>query len=676
MLAIQNLLRIVGDRKLAVYGLGIQTEALLKELDAGRVLCLLDGYQTSGALYGVPVCPIEKAIGAGVQVIVAAARPESCKVIAKRVGELCRKNGVSLIDVEGRDLCGVPEARFDSPILGSVEKTALREAIDEADCVSVDIFDTLITRRTLFPSDVFDIVDARLRAQGIEIAQYANKRRDSERELMKNGEPSLREIYAHMVKACEISGVDAEYLADLEWKVDQALAVPRREVCELLEMVYAKGKPVYLVSDTYYTREQLVCLLEKCGMTAYTDILPSCEYGTSKTNLLFEKLKTKLRGRSCLHIGDSQTADVEGAQRAGIRAFKLCSGLELFEKAGYLGLWDHIRSLPDRIQAGMLVAKVFNSPFRRSPRDRLEIQTNFDIGYVLFAPVITEFVLWMRDRMREYGMKTVWFTARDGYLIKKLYDDLNGAADSLYFLTSRTAAIRAGMQTEEDLRYVEEMRFSGTLSELLEKRFGIRAGEDTPPMGSLMLFQKEIMERAAAERENVKTYLKGLPKPEGSIAFFDFVARGTVQMYTQRMLKNHLKGFYFMQQDIDRMGGLDVEAFTDGKNPVAKNYYILETVMTSPEPSVIGFDERGRPLYSEETRSAENMESVRQVQEGIERYFREYLEILPAACQRERELPGAILELVHKIEITAGEFWNLKVEDPFYNRTTSLADLV
>ncbi len=63
-------------------------------------------------------------------------------------------------------------------------------------------------------------------------------------------------------------------------------------------------------------------------------------------------------------------------------------------------------------------------------------------------------------------------------MIKKLYDEWNINKPSVYFLTSRIAAIRAGIEKTEDIEYVENMKFSGSLKEQLQERFGITIEEE------------------------------------------------------------------------------------------------------------------------------------------------------------------------------------------------------
>lgn len=676
----ENILRDYKNAKIAVYGLSPLTADLLERLDGYRVAGLLDGYQTSGTLYGKPILSIEEAIAEGVRLIIVAARPESCKIIAKRIGALCKKNAVKLIDIHGGDLNAPKEAAYTFAGVSGATKRELLDLIDSHDVISVDLFDTLIMRRSLFPADVFEMVDLRLRQRGIEIEDFAKKRLEGEKELGKNTVPTLLEIYSYIVENYSITGVRPEDFVQLEWEADRRLVVPRKELCAILAEAHAKGKPVYVVSDTFYTKEQLEGLLEQCGITCYMDILASCEYRIGKAQGLFEKLRERIPGKTCLHIGDSQDSDIDGAERSGLTACRLYSGLELFEKAGYLGLWERIDSLSGRIQAGMLAAKLFNSPFPfEEPGRRLHVDTAYDVGYLFFGPVISGFVIWLRREIQKRGLKNIWFGARDGYLIKQLYEQIDPAANSIYFLTSRTAAIRAGMEREEDIRYVEELRFSGSLREQLWERFGIRTEGDEERRG-LLDYRDEIFRAAGVNRRNYQKYLDTLELAEGDIAFFDFVARGTVQAYVQRLTPRHLRGFYFWQPDTEylREMGLDVQTFyAPEENAIEGSYLALEPVLMSPQPSVVGFDGEGAAVFAREDRTEEDLQTMWSVQAGISDYFQTYRKLDPAweNC-REKSLEAAVFSLVSKIEIRDAGFLSLKDEDTFFNRITKVGELL
>lgn len=684
-----KILKSYKDEKIAIYGLGTETERVLNEIAQDfQIVGLLDGYREEGELYHKPIISLQHAVNCQVKLILVVARPGSCRAILKRIGSVCMENQIALIDVRGKNLCDLKKARYQFKGTDGISRTRLMEQVDKNDVVSIDLFDTLIMRRTLFPTDIFDLVDCRLKEKGIVIADFCGRRLASEKHLAKSGAPTLIEIYSYMKTTYSIAGMAPEELAELEWETDYEMIVPRKEMCGFCEEVHRKGKEIYIVSDTYYTKEQLVRLLQKCGISFYQDIFASCEYKTAKTEELFHKLKDRMEGQKVIHIGDDLVADVESAKKHGITACQIYSGIELLEMAGYLGFWDSMEGVADRIKLGMFVAKLFNSPFQfEEEGQKIAVKTAFNLGYLLFAPIISDFVIWFARQVQKFDLRNVWLCARDGYLIKKMYDALGGDNASVYFLTSRTAAIRAGVEKEEDITYVSGMKFSGTVEKELEERFGISEqvteGTDGIAAKSLSDYSQAILRKAALNRKNYHTYMKQLQIAEGDIAFFDFVAKGTSQMYVQRLVPNHLKGLYFLQLEREYMQekGLDIVPFygngeTD-HSEIYENYYILETVLTSPMPSIKEFDEYGEPCYAKETRERKEIQCVQEIQDGILDYFMTYLRLCPKAeAVVNRKIDEHFLALIHGIEVRDKNFIGLKVEDPFFNRMTDIKDLL
>ena len=88
---LEKVLSEYGDHKIAVYGLGAETERVLGEIGKTfQVTGLLDSYQDSGTLYGKPIISLDRAAEEQVRLILVAARPGSCRAIAKRIGGICR----------------------------------------------------------------------------------------------------------------------------------------------------------------------------------------------------------------------------------------------------------------------------------------------------------------------------------------------------------------------------------------------------------------------------------------------------------------------------------------------------------------------------------------------------------------------------------------------------------
>lgn len=678
-------------QKIAIYGLSNETEKILDRIHYdGLVVGLLDGYKKDGELYGIPIISIQKAIEEQVSLILVVARPGSCKAIARKIGRVCDENNIALWDVRGNDLQKIQKISYDFKNIKGLTKKQIWDRIEKNDVISVDLFDTLIMRQTLFSTDVFELVDLRLKEQEIKINDFCGRRIQCEKELAQKGQVTLQHIYEYMIEKYHIENVKSEFLADMEWKIDYNLLIPRNEVCELLGQARKCGKKIYIISDTYYTRNQLIKILNKCNIDFYTDIFDSCEYGTGKTQGLFQIVRKELQKDSWLHIGDDIVADVENAKKNGINACQLQSSIDLLEMVGYFGLWDKTDKLQNRIKIGMFISKLLNSPFQfETETAKIKVTSAYDLGYLFFAPMITDFIIWFRQQIQKNQIKNVWFGARDGYLIKKMYDFLEKDDEkSVYFLTSRIAAIRAGMENDDDIAYVADMKYSGSLQEQLQERFGIKidnATVNTDVVGSVLRYSEIIVDASKGKRENYKKYIEKLEwkKNEKAIAFFDFVAKGTSQMYISRLIPNHIKGFYFLRLEEEQMKdkSLDIITFYTSmerdSSIIFDDYYILETMLTAPDPSVLEFDENGEPIYAKETRSKQDIECFMDAQQGIIDYYKNYLRLCPKDIRIEdKNIDEVFLKLIHGIDILDERFLSLNVEDPFFNRMTKITDVL
>ena len=79
-------------KKIALYGLGTETEKVLREVKNGcEIVGLLDGFRENGTLYGLPILPVKRAIGLGIALIIVVARPASCRAIVKRIGSFAER---------------------------------------------------------------------------------------------------------------------------------------------------------------------------------------------------------------------------------------------------------------------------------------------------------------------------------------------------------------------------------------------------------------------------------------------------------------------------------------------------------------------------------------------------------------------------------------------------------
>lgn len=668
---------------IALYGLGTETERFLNAYrNDYRIIGLLDGFRETGEMYGYPVISIQDAIDAGVSCIIVIARPGSCKAIAKRIGDVCRREKIDLFDVRGKDLLRGAAVAYDLNGIDGYSLESLKREIDSASIVSFDLFDTLITRKLSSYTDVFELVGKRLEGQNICIPDFPGLRLFAEKECSKYHAPTLSEIYAKVLDLADHTGITAKELAEMEWDIDRSTLLPRKRVFDLYKATFRSGKKVMITTDSYYTMSQLSALLSNYGLDGYSELLVSCDKGTSKTQKLFEYLIDMKDSEhdTILHIGDDEKADIESAQSYGIKPFRIYSSADLFDLLGGLGINNEIKNLSDRLKEGLFISRLFNDPFMFEKEDKsLTVSDAEDIGYLFCGPAITDFTVWLRERLREERFSQVLFSARDGFLVRKLYDLIDKKTKTYYFLTSRTAAIRAGVEDDEDIAYVDSMKYFGTDEESLLVRFGIKKND--LPEGTDKT--TAILKKAKKAKENNKKYIEDLKIAADKAAFFDFVAKGTTQMYLQRLFDQHLKGFYFLRLEPEFMSGkgLDIEPFYSDKeleeSAVFENYYILETVLTAPHSQVLEFDEEGASVYDVETRSEKDIDCSMRAQKGVEAFFKDYIVLLPEEEWRQnKKLDELFLSMINHIKIEDPNFLSLRVEDPFFGRMTDIKDVI
>lgn len=681
---------IIGKKNIALYGLGTETERTLTEWD-GRynVIGLLDGFKTEGEQFGYPIVDIRDIVKQNNVIIIVVARPGSCKAITKRIGDICKENNIELYDIRGKDLLQDTRVVYDFKSLNGYTKEELLEQIGQADIVSFDLFDTLIVRNVLSSSDVIELLEARLEEKGIKIPDFADKRIGAEKKLSNGRAPRLVNIYEDVLSDNPIENITANRLAELEYQTDINLLQPRKEMVDLIQTIKEMGKQIYITSESYYSQSQIEQILSSCGIGGIDELFVSCEYDVGKTSGLYEKVIDLAESRNILHIGDDAVADVEAVKRTGIKAFQIYSATELLDAVGGLNLTEDLQDISDKIRVGMFTATIFNSPFQFEDEEkRIHVDDAADIGALFCAPMILDFAYWFGRQAKKLKVSNILFCARDGYLLQRFYSKLYPEAKTNYLLTSRISAIRAGVSDETDIAYIDSMKFSGEAEENLKVRFGIDAGsialEDIDvEANGLLKYKKPILDAAQAKKRNNRRYIESLLLDDKPIALFDFVAKGTSQMYLQKLIPNNIYGLYFLQLEPEFMKdkGLQIQPFyteTERDNSaIFDNYYILETLLTSPEASVDEFDDDGQPLYADETRSEKDIACVMRAQEGIVEYVDKYLRLCPREkIKKNKKLDEIFLTLIHNIEIRDKDFLELVVEDPFFNRMTDIKDVL
>jgi predicted HAD superfamily hydrolase len=546
----------------------------------------------------------------------------------------------------------------------------LKDIIDGIEVLSFDIFDTLITRPLLKPDTVFDLIGIKVR-EFLGEQDFTLLRREAENNVRKKknyqGDCSIYEIYQELSKIANISDGVCEVIMSIEIEWELRLSVPRKEVIEVLNYAKFKGKKIILISDMYLTEDIIKKMLAKCNVHYYDELWVSSSVQKRKDNgLMWDHFKEKFQGKRTLHIGDNEHSDVQIAEGKGLLVYHVMSGSNMFyntDFGNHMGFHiENNSSLGDSVMFGPIISKEFNSPFKLSySNGKYQISDLKTLGFTIFAPILFSYTMWLIHKIKHDKVGAVLFLAREGYLLKKVFDicverlddeELNNVK-SVYFYTSRRASSVASLENVEDIYELLQISFEGTIADLLKVRFGINASEsklnkvislptdiDTVKQG-INDFIDAILARAKKERETYKEYINQIGLDDIKAAVVDVGYSGTIQYYMSKLLNKPLDGYYFVtsnkqrgtQFDGNTMHGFfrQNEDFATTDSAVYKYQLLLESVLTSDQGQFVNFekDMTGKlvPNFAVGGFAQYNFDSLKKIMMGIEEYFEETLTV-------------------------------------------------
>ncbi len=307
---------------------------------------------------------------------------------------------------------------------------AMRRAAD-ADLVSLDVFDTALTRLVDSPADLFAAVERVLATRiGAAASGFAQAREDAER---------LARMEAHRRGAEEI-GLDAigdalpgllpalgphrALVRSTELEVEAELLVPVPDILALTRRLAAAGRRFVFVSDMYLPADFIAERLRAGGYAGWDALYVSSGTGATKASGR-QWAAVRAAHPDCLrilHVGDDPQADGETPRRHGIDTLP----------------YDRARSAR-RVGAVLRPALL---PFSLAQRDAaLRSRTVPDavvdpdgtafwtgLGRVLGGIVLAGFVRWLETELRRHRIERVYFCARDGWLIRQAWHAAGGPA--------------------------------------------------------------------------------------------------------------------------------------------------------------------------------------------------------------------------------------------------------
>ncbi|MBE5845298.1 MAG: hypothetical protein E7302_14185 [Butyrivibrio sp.] len=645
-------------KKIVIYGKGPIARSIINNCPDYNIVGVMDRQLKKGAVEGKRVLDFEDVIDLKADMIVTATKDSNAGAIFFRIKDFCTHNNIGLYDYKGHNLyCMKYENDNSDKNVNGIEYTRaeLEDRIKSHSVISFDIFDTLIMRKTLNATDVFDIVQNRIDKQGLDVNDFKYWRKKAQA-TTPIANCTLFEIYQRLQELINLSDDDRDTIMDLELEVEKSVLIPRYDMVEVYNKCIQSNKRVFLVSDMYIPGKLLEEFLDKYNITGYEKLIVSCDYRSLKLEHLFDHFleQANCKVEEILHIGDDKEFDGVCARNRGIDTFVINSAKELLSLSSWACIRNYLKNTNERSMVGLVLANVFNSPFYFDNKDDtlVEIDNSYDLGYEVVAPLITAITLWIIGQVEGKGYSKILFGSRDGYLPNQLYKifidiiENRSLPQSMYFLVSRRMAMGAAVENEKDMRSI----FWYAPKYDIEMNYHFRGVGDIPDSADEELDviwefwnrnKEKIISGSKRNKENFQKYLDNNEiTKKGKYAFFDFVSQGSVQYYLEnigiidfdsyyacfrstnlngRERLKHKEWLYVNEKDEN-----DILAYRDSDH-FYRDYIFLEGIMSSDMPSLACFDDNGEPVFDEEHRTAEELDFVVQIHKAIKDYFTEYI---------------------------------------------------
>lgn len=684
--------KFIGQR-IAIYGIGVNAErifsAKLPEFDFSAVV---DDFHAGEEIFGRRITTTNEAINIA-DIIIIAATPRSTRLVFSRI-DLIVKDIIPIYDLRGNQLNR--GSHYSEYEYWKCNKDGLKEKILSHDIISFDIFDTLLMRKVLFPKDVFVFMEEKLKSESMRFGFLAESRIKAEQIASKeNRFATIDVFYKELVDANVIDERDADRLKEFELQTEMELLIPRFDMLEMFNFAKTCGKIVCITSDMYLPKKYMEPLLKGNAIDGYDDLFISCEqYAAKYTGDLFVKLKKKYKGKKILHIGDNEYADVKMAKKNGISTFQVMSSYEMLLMSSVPFLADKADSFADRMLLGNIIAEYLNSPFKLAEhKGKVFFDNISSLARFCFAGFTMRYIAFIMDVVKKSKEALVMFVSRDGYLLYKIYEQINTYTKKLlpkavYFYSSRQAATNAVCKDLSDIKILcSDLKKSEMIVEkMLRQRFSLDTNKEEYNtyknikmnecnMDNLYCFieshKEEIFRKAKICRDKYNKYLKKLNlSAYRNIYMVDLVTRGTVAYALARIIERDIH--------LIACGTLNApNQYIDDENKFSSLYGnftptsdmsdlfpLFELIFASKEGQLKEFDEEGRPEFV--PGSEYDPILLDEIQEEVMSCVKEFLVIPDIIQELSTEFTEGLLKVVRQeySEITPDIVDRFKFTDP------------
>lgn len=314
--------------------------------------------------------------------------------------------------------------------------------------LTVDFFDTMVSRSVAQPTHVFAVVEQGLVAQhGVRWNGVAAERVRAEHRarIAAAATDALRditidEIAEQLADSMKLTSAERDLWVVTEKATEISLAQSVPAGAAMIAEALARGIRVLIVSDNYMPSSQLVNMAHAAGYSWVTSehVLVSCEHGGFKHNGVLWKVALEVAGvpaSQILHIGDDHEADHVQPSKLGI-ATHIDARMRHSHR-------DMHNTNPDVLPLSRIEAA------QRDAMYDSEWNVAHALGDGLVGMVVAAQVADVMSVLQKRDVVGIHFAARDGWLAHQVWNKLRETNAKLpaatYTAFSRSVIWRASL---------------------------------------------------------------------------------------------------------------------------------------------------------------------------------------------------------------------------------------
>lgn len=390
--------------------------------------------------------------------------------------------------------------------------------IEKYDVFCFDIFDTAIIRLLAKPTDLFKVIGMRHGISGF-CNDRIKKEAKTRKQYPKKRDVSIYEIYC-----------DFPYDVNIEIATEIEFCFANPEIFQKYQEIVSAGKKVFFISDMYLPKDVLEKILTSNGYDKYEDVFVSSEDDLLKgdgSRFAWLQNFQLFKSSKIIHVGDNRVSDFLMPIRHGFDSFHYKDKSRFLKADSFIGCKYNYFEESDTLGSSFILSSYHLWSLKNQSFTTKSYWERF--GFFYGGALVVSFCYYINSIIKLKGSrcKNLYFLARDGDILKSVYDLLFENSETKYLWASRRCMALPALTTllpEDDADQLIQFcnpvgvdiakdivnRFNYSDLDSFEKGLAKKGGTFTESAiyGCLFDEKEQILQKASKEREILLDYLK------------------------------------------------------------------------------------------------------------------------------------------------------------------------